>query len=136
MHTEDRFIANVPIEPIPPLPHHYMKARGTGEEAKEVRRRLGDFNATLSPIGYFLRQRYPGSSKKELMSVAQMIVFQANKQLENPPQFIGKLDRVTRRSLDLIIKWYTDNWGIVVLFINDLFLCDENFRPISLGQKG
>jgi hypothetical protein len=124
MHTEDRFIANVRIEPIPPLPHHYMKVRGTGEEAKEVRRRLGDFNAALSPIRYFLRQRYPGSSKNELMSVAKVIVFQANEELENPPQFIGELDRVTRRSLDLLIKWYTDNWGIVRLFINDVFLAE------------
>jgi hypothetical protein len=52
--------------------------RDAGSEAAEVRRRLEPFDPSLSPIGQLLRVHFPGATKGELISVAQMTVLVAN----------------------------------------------------------
>jgi hypothetical protein len=130
MHTLDRLLASAGVDPFPQVPQRYVVPRGAGLEAAEVARRLGKFNASLSIPGHFVSQLHPGATKNELVALAQMIEFQAGRRFAEP-QFIGRLDRVTRRSLDLVIKWYDDNWGIVQHFINDVRLADEKFRLLS-----
>jgi hypothetical protein len=131
MHTQDNFRADLAVELGPLGPRHYVTQRGTGSEALEVRRRLGGFNAELSPVGPLLRQAFPGATKSELISVVQMTMIVAHERFPETFSFIGEFDRVTRRSMDLIIKWYHDNWTYVGQLFPDIGLADGNFCPIS-----
>jgi hypothetical protein len=131
MHTLDTFRTEIQIEAGQPIPRRYNTQRGTGAEALEVRRRLGTFDALHSPIGQLIRDTFPGVTRTELISVAQMTVVVVNQRYPNSRVFLGDLDRVTRRSMDLIIKWYHDNWGILQHILCDIGLADDRFRPIT-----
>jgi hypothetical protein len=131
MHTFDSFRAEIQIEAGRPVPRRYVTQRGTGSEAAEVHRRLGTFDPSVSPISQLLRMRFPGATKTELISVAQMTMVVANQRYPSDLPFIGEFDRVTRRSMDLIVKWYHDNWSVLQTLFPDIGLADERFRPIS-----
>jgi hypothetical protein len=131
MHTFDSFRADIQIEAGNPVPRRYATQRGTGPEAAEVRRRLAAFDPSQSPISQLLRARFPGATKNELISVAQMTMVVANQRFPAEHVLIGEFDRITRRSTDLIVKWYHDNWGILQTLFPDIGLADERFRPIS-----
>jgi hypothetical protein len=131
MHTQDHFVTNAGVDPLTPVPQRYTVARGTGLEAAEVQRRLGNFDPSLSVPVYIIRQMHPGATKNELISLAQMIKHQACASYPEPPQFIGEFDRVTRMSFDFIMKLFHDNWVIVQHFVRNVLLFDANFHPIS-----
>ena len=112
---------------------HYTTKRGTGPEALEVQRRLDGFDAQTSPIAKIISQKYPDATKSELISVTQMIILlvkQDKTECELPPSFY-RFDRITRRSKDLIIKWYSDHWNIISNYFNDVGLADSELRIIS-----
>jgi hypothetical protein len=47
------------------------------------------------------------------------------------PASFDRFDRVTRRSKDLIVKWYQDHWSIIQPLFPDIGLADANFAPIG-----
>jgi hypothetical protein len=55
-----------------------------------------------------------------------MSMIVAIRTLPGPTQFIDDFDRITRRSMDLIVKWSHENWAIV----QNVF-SDERFCPIA-----
>jgi hypothetical protein len=131
MHTLDAFLADIQIEGGQAVPRRYATQRGTGAEAVEVKRRLGNFDSAHSPIALLLRETFPGATKNELISVAQMTMVVANQRFPGCGSFVGTFDRITRRSMDLIIKWYSDNWMVLRAIFRDVGLADDRFRPIS-----
>jgi hypothetical protein len=112
MHPQDTFNAGLGIEPQRSVPQQYTAPRGSGSESAEIRRQLAGFNPTLSPVAYTLRQLHPGVTKYELISIADLMVSQVNEQCPTSQPLLIRPDRTMRRSMDLIIKWYHDNWGI------------------------
>jgi hypothetical protein len=131
MHTVDLLFGDVaPEQRLLPI-GHYPTERGTGAEALDVRRRLAGFDASRSPIARLLADRFPDATKAELISVAQMTIFVARERFTDLPPTFDKFDRVTRRSKDLIIKWYHDHWSVVQSLFPDIGLADVNFQPIS-----
>jgi hypothetical protein len=131
MPTLDEFRPEFQVEAGQPIPRRYATQRGTGAEAQEVRRRLGDFNANQSSINLLLETCFPGATKSELISVAQMTMVVASERYPDAVQLVGEFDRVTRRSKDLIVKWYHDNWMILKTIFPDIGLADRDFRSIS-----
>jgi hypothetical protein len=131
MHTLDAFRADLRMEAGRQAPRRYSTQRGTGAEAIEVRRRLGDFDAARCPANQLIRETFPGATRTELISVAQMTLLVANQRYPGAQAYMGEFDRVTRRSMDLIVKWYNDNWRILQTIFPDVGLADEHFRPIS-----
>lgn len=133
MHTQESFLNEINLEPRLPNPRRYQTQRGTGAEAQDVKRRLGNFQAANSPMNRLLSECFPDATKNELISVAQMTIIIAHQKF-SPIQLPGSFDnfdRVTRRSKDLIIKWYHDHWNIIKDIFNDIGLADANYRPIS-----
>jgi hypothetical protein len=104
MHTLDAFLPEGQIEQRPAGPRRYFTERGTGAEALEVRRRLGGFDPARSPVARLLEETFPGATKSELISLAQMTIIVANQRFQNLPQSFNLLDRIIRRSKDLLIK--------------------------------
>jgi hypothetical protein len=131
MHTLDPFRAEAQVEAGQRTPRHYQTQRGTGAEAIEVQRRLAGFDPQQSPINQLLKDTFPGATKNELISLAQMSMIVANRTLPDESRFLGDFDRITRRSTDLIVKWYHENWVILQNVFVDVGLADERFRPIS-----
>ena len=133
MHTQDLFLPQITSEPRRPNPRRYTTQRGTGPEALEVKRRLGSFIACQSPVFQLLRDCFPDATKNELISVAKMTIFLVRQRFPSRPlpATFQNLDRVTRRSMDLIVKWYHDHWKIIEPVFWDIGLADYNFRPIS-----
>jgi hypothetical protein len=131
MHTLDTFRADFQMEAGQQAPRKYTTQRGTGAEALEVRRRLGNFDPAHSPVQQLIRDTFPGATRTELISVAQMTLLVANERFPDLQPYLGEFDRVTRRSMDLVIKWYHDNWAILQNIFGDVGLADEHFRPIS-----
>ncbi|KAK8866831.1 hypothetical protein M9Y10_009799 [Tritrichomonas musculus] len=134
MHTINFVPVNINFfqENVNPA-RHYTTKRGTGPEALEVQRRLDGFDAQTSPIAKIIKEKYPDATKSELISVTQMIIIlikHDKAECELPPTFY-KFDRITRRSKDLIIKWYSDHWNIISNYFNDVGLADSQLRIIS-----
>ena len=134
MHTQDDFVPQLVIdEPRQPNPRRYTTQRGTGPEALEVKRRLGGFVARQAPVYHVICDRFPSATKNELISVADMIVFVVRQRFPGrllPPSF-ANIDRVTRRSVDLLIKWFQDHWMIISDVFWDVGLADSHFNRIS-----
>jgi hypothetical protein len=130
MHTQDTFSISAGIEPRRSKPQRYTVPRGTGPESKIVRQKLDGFDAAQSPVGHFIRQRHPGATRNELLSLAQLMVDQLNEHFPGQ-EMLRTPGRGAKRSMSLTIKWYHDNWRIVQYMIDDFVLVDENFRPIS-----
>jgi hypothetical protein len=131
MHTVDVLFGDVAPEQRQFVIGRYPTERGTGAEAQDVKRRLAGFDASRSPIGRLLRDKFPDATKNELISVAQMTIFVAKERFPQLPPNFDKFDRVTRRSKDLIIKWYHDHWSFVHGLFPDIGLADGNFQIIS-----
>lgn len=133
MHTQDSFLTDINLEPRRPNPRRYQTQRGTGQEAQDVKRRLGNFNAASSPMNRLLSEYFPDATKNELISVAQITIMLVHQRFQpgEIPESFNNFDRVTRRSKDLIIKWYHDHWNIIKDFFGDVGLADANYRPIS-----
>jgi hypothetical protein len=135
MHTLDAFLPEGQIEQRPAGPRRYSTERGTGAEALEVRRRLGGFNPACSTVGRLLEEAFPEATKSELISVAQMTIIVANQRFQNLPQSFNQLDRIIRRSKDLVIKWYHDHWMFIQLVFRDIGLADGSFMAISRNGR-
>jgi hypothetical protein len=135
MHTLDAFLPEAHIEQRPAGPRRYSTERGTGAEALEVRRRLGGFDPECSPAGRVLAEAFPDATKSELISVAQMTIIVANQRFQNLPQSFNQLDRIIRRSKDLLVKWYHNHWIFVQLVFPDIGLAESNFRAISRSGR-
>jgi hypothetical protein len=105
--------------------------RGMGAEALDVKRRLGSFDAAHSPIPRLLEEAFPDATKNELISVAQVAMFEARSRCAGLPPSLLVLDRVTRRSKDLLIKWFHDHWMIIGPILPDISLADGDFVQIS-----
>jgi hypothetical protein len=131
MHTFELLFADPAPEGNNPAARRYTTQRGTGAEALDVRYRLGDFDPRNSPISDLLRDRFPDATKAELISVAQMTILVAHARFTTLPHSFDRFDRVTRRSKDLIFKWYHDHWMIIQSIFPDIGLADEHFSPIS-----
>jgi hypothetical protein len=131
MHTLDTFLPQGNMEQRQAVPRRYSKERGTGVEAQEVKRRLGNFDASRSPIARLIDKSFPNSTKSELISVARMTILVARERFPALPQSFTQLDRVIRRSRDLIIKWYHDHWIIIQRVFPDVGLADAGFHAIS-----
>jgi hypothetical protein len=130
MHTLDVFLPDGHLEQHRPVPQRYSSERGTGQEARDVRRRLGNFDPSISPVVRLLQDAFPEATKSELISVAQMTIIVAGERYQNLPASFTKLDRVIRRSRDLLVKWYHDHWIIIQSVFGDIGLADANFQPI------
>jgi hypothetical protein len=131
MHTLDTFRAEIQMEGAQVGTRRYATQRGTGAEALEVRRRLGTFDPARSPVQQLIREAFPGATRTELISVAQMTLIVADQRYPAARSVITGFDRVTRRSTDLIVKWYHDNWTFLQSIFPDIGLADDHFRPIS-----
>jgi hypothetical protein len=130
MHTFDVFLPEGHVEQHHPVPQRYSSERGTGPEARDVRRRLGHFDPAMSPVGRLLQDAFPEATKSELISVAQMTIIVACERYQNLPESFVKLDRVIRRSRDLLVKWYHDHWIIIQGVFGDIGLADAQFQAI------
>lgn len=136
MHTLDSFNEEIHLVVEEEVPHrHYKTARGTGSDGQEVRRRLALFNQDdplVSHVRSILTSHHPGAVKNEFIALTEITILRA-KQINPtiPSNFGATFDRITRRNMDLIIKWYCENWIYVQSLIMDITLCDEFFQPIQ-----
>jgi hypothetical protein len=130
MHTLDVFLPEGHVEQHHPVPQRYSSERGSGPEARDVRRRLGNFVAAMSPVARLLQNTFPEATKSELISVAQMTIIVARERYPNLPESFTRLDRVIRRSRDLLVKWYHDHWIIIQGVFADIGLADAKFDAI------
>jgi hypothetical protein len=113
------------------IPRREHVLRGYGSEAQEIKRRLADFQYRQSPVFSIIRQIFPTAVNGELVGIAQTIIYVARLRGFRYPDDFVKFDRVTRRSLDLIIKWYHDYWAIIYTILPDIGLADARFATIS-----
>ena len=118
---------------------HYSTKRGTGPEALEVKKRLAGFDPNTSPEAKIVNDIYKDSTKSELISATFIVINIAKQEWgDSLPQSFFKFDRITRRSKDLILKWYKDHWEYVKDIVDTVALSDSQMNIIShnVSYKG
>jgi hypothetical protein len=106
---------------------------GEGAEALEVKRRQGDLDPRESPVVRELDRIFP-SANSELVAVARMAIWLADKRHIHVPPGFRELPRVVRRAPVFIQRWSHDNWSVIQGFIQDVRLVDSGFRVIGADE--
>ena len=71
-----------------------------------------------------LQQKFTtGITFKELRSIALI--------LEEMIPNLTKMDRPTKRSFPLLLKWFISNWSLIEMYLPYIHLVDDNFNVIN-----
>jgi len=95
-----------PSYPIPPI----VNGDSPSEKAR-IRNRLAGFKPKESPVWEYMTDRFGAEmNQSKLLALAEMI----STQLSIP------LDRDAKRRKTVLIKWYHDNWAMILPYIDKI----------------
>jgi hypothetical protein len=114
-----------------PVARRPRRPPGTGDESAEIARRLGSFKYAETAVFTEIRRRFPTAINGELVGIAQTVIYVARQRGIPHPDSFTTLDRITRRSLPLMVKWFHDYWLIIWPILSDVVLADASFAIIS-----
>lgn len=107
--------------------HRSTIKRGTGPDAVNARKKIGDFDPENAESTKELNRLF--STKK---CKTKIILEVAKAICENNERF--KLDRDQKRRRRNLLKWFSDNWDEIKEYVRNSSVLDKNFNVIKYNE--
>ena len=102
--------------------------RGQGIEARRIQKQLDSFDVKSSHVWGILQATFSsGVTHNELRSIAQLVCLQTRGAVA--------LSRSENRDGRMLIKWFSENWGVVQPVLDRIRILDSNFCEVNLERE-